>query len=243
MIWGRGKNSNEDTANQDAFEVIFRPTGGFNKTGSFTEGNDGVEYERQGYLTLKLACKKLAYARTWGLEKDYDNKDDLADLSAETLSGKGIIKQSQWGRFSLSFLGSRRTHTTLDVSIRKGEEKHISVVPFKANNDLDQSWDEHFSIDVRLDEKTFGELRDELRANPAFLVMITAKLDGMRGLYTTWSPSISEGRILKFLDDKKDVSNQSDMPEEFHSVGVNDRLPFTISVGQFDNDEDEDHND
>jgi hypothetical protein len=45
--------------------------------------------------------------------------------------------------------------------------------------------------------------------------------------------------VLKFLDDKKDVSNQADMPEEFHSVGFGDRLPFSISVGEFEQDEDE----
>lgn len=239
MIWNRSSN-NEEPDQCSAFEVVFHPKGGFNKTGSFTEGDDNTEYERQGYLTLEVVCADLAYARTWGLEKDYDNKDELADLNAETLSGKGLLRRSQWGRYSLSFLGSRRTHTTLDVSIRKSEAKHISVVPFKETSDLDLSWDEHFALDVRLDEKSFGELRDELRTNPKFSIVITTKLDGMRGLYTTWSPSISEGRVLKFLDDKKDVSNQANMPEEFHSVGFGDRLPFTISAGQIESDDLED---
>ncbi len=196
-------------------------------------------------MTLEVVCSNLAYARTWGLERDYGNKDELVDLNSEMLEGKGRIRRSQWGRYSLSFLGSRRTYTTLDVSIRKGEAKHISIVPFKETSDinLDQSWDEHFSLDVRLDEKSFGELRDELRANPAFSILITTKLDRLRGLYTTWSPSISEGRMLKFLDDRKDVSNHVDMPEEFCSVSLGDRLPFTISAGQFDGHEDEEQTD
>lgn len=239
MMWNRSSKDDEPDLNC-SFEVVFHPKGGFNKTGSFTEGNDKTEYERQGYLTLEVVCDDLAYARTWGLEKDYDNKDELADLSAERLSGKGRIRRSQWGKFSLSFLGSHRNHTALDVSISKSEAKHISVVPFKKTSDLDLSWDEHFALDVRLDEKSFGQLRDELRANPEFSIVVTIKLDGMRGLYTTWSPSISEGRVLKFLDDKKDVSNQTDMPEEFYSVGFGGRQPFTISAGQIESDDLED---
>lgn len=149
MIWNRSSNDKEPDQHGSS-EVVFHPGGGFNKTGSFTESGDDTEYERQGYLTLEVVCADLAYARTWGLEKDYDNKDELADLNSETLSGKGLIQRAQWGRYSLSFLGSRRTHTTLDVSIRKSEAKHISVVPFKKTSDLDLSWDEHFALDVRL---------------------------------------------------------------------------------------------
>lgn len=238
MLWNRAGGRSDDDDEYGALEVIFHPQGGFNKTGSFTEGKDAIEYEKQSFLTLELICKRLTYARTWGLEKHYDKESELVDLNFEVISGQGFIKPSLWGRSSLSFLGTPRRHTSLEVSIRKDQEKHVSVVPFKATdkNDIDLSWDEHFALDMRLDENSFDELRNELRINPTFSVHLRIELDGMRGIYTTWSPSISEGRVLKFLDAREDVSNQSDLPNEFHSVGVDDSLPFTISVGQLDDD-------
>jgi hypothetical protein len=238
MIWNRTSKNDEQGEQNDSLDVVFHPKGGFSKQGSFTDGNKANEYERQEFLTLEVACKKFSFVRSWGLETDYDNEDELTEANAERFGGQGVIKRSQHGRYSLSFLGSRQAHTTIDISIHKSKRKHISIVPFKASDDMDNAWDEHFCLQVRLDETSFAELRDELRANPDFSVLISVKLDSMRGLYTTWSPSISEGRVLKFLDDKKDVSNHSAMPEDFQSVGFGgDRLPFSIAVGQFEQEE------
>lgn len=234
MIWKKKTSSQETNIKDDPLEVHFHPEGGFSKTGSFTEGDDPAEYERQSYITISVIYKSLSYSRTWGLEKKVGDDGNLTEVCAETLTGNGVIRDSHWGRYSLSFLGSRRTHSNLELSIRKGQEKHISIVPFKAVNDLDLSWDEHFALEVRLDEKSFVELRDELRNNPDFSIVIVTRLDGMGGLYTTWSPSISEGRVLKFLDDRRDVSNLSALPEEFRSVSFGDRLPFSISIGKID---------
>lgn len=58
-------------------------------------------------------------------------------------------------------------------------------------------------------------------------------------LYTTWSPSISEARVLKFLDNRRDVSNADDMPDEFRSVGYGMHLPFSVFVGRLEKDDDE----
>jgi hypothetical protein len=91
-------------------------------------------------------------------------------------------------------------------------------------------WDEHFSVDAILDPQSFDELKREMDGSPDLSAIITIKLDGMQGLYTTWSPSISEGRVLKFLDRREDVANVEEMPEEFKGVGFSDRLPFSIYV-------------
>jgi len=240
MIWNRKINDDGQGEQDNSLGVVFHPEGGFEKAGSFTEGNKADEYERQGFLTLEVACKKLSYVRSWGLETDYSNKDELAETSTERFSGQGVIQSSQHGCYSLSLLGSRQAHTTLKISIHRSEGKRVAVIPFTASDDMDNPWDEHFWLEVHLDEISFTELRDELRANPDFSIMISVKLDGMHGLYTTWSPSVSDGRVLKFLDNKKDVSNHSAMPEGFYSVGFGgDRLPFSVSIGQLEQEEDE----
>lgn len=240
-MWGKNKHADRDNTDHDDMTVVFHPKGGFNKNGAFTEGNSTEEYQKQGYLTLDVVCKKLSYARTWGLEKEYGEEDEFSEVRTEVLGGDGKIKRSHYGQYAFSFLGTKAIHTSLGISIRKAEEKHISIVPMKATSDMDLAWDEHFSLDIRLDENSFIELRDELRANPNFTVLITVRLDRMQGLYTTWSPSISEGRTLKVLDREEDVSNHKEMPDTFKAVGFGgDRLPFSISVGELPQDDTED---
>ena len=243
MRFGWSGEDGDGGTDDNDLTVVFHPEGGFNKNGAFTEGKNKEEYERQGFITLEVVCPKLFYARTWGLEEAHEKDEEgekLTAVDSETLSGNGQIQRSHYGRYALSFLGSPRAHTDVEVSIRKAEQKHIVIVPMKATSDIDLAWDEHFTLDIRLDQKSFVELRDELRANPGFRIFISVKLDELRGLYTTWSPSISEGRVLKFLDNRKDVSNHEDMPKDFASVGFGgDRLPFSISVGERKEEDDE----
>ncbi|HUS54220.1 MAG TPA: hypothetical protein VMY41_09480, partial [Thermohalobaculum sp.] len=86
--------------------------------------------------------------------------------------------------------------------------------------------------------------RDTVQVHKDCRVFVSMKLDGMNGLYTTWSPSISDGRVLKFLDRKEDVKNFAELPEHFDSVGVAGGVgDFSVSVllgkaGAGDEDED-----
>jgi uncharacterized protein YifN (PemK superfamily) len=227
-MWGNRKKPDEGT---EDLTVRFRPGGGFNKTGSFTEGNIDREYERQGFINLEVGCDRLKYIRSWSLENSYDEEDTLVELGRERLAGSGRILPSHYGTYSLSFLGGSRNHRILDVNIHKSAEKMIYVVPMRSTHDLDISEDETFSLDVRLDGKTFDELHETLRANPSFSTIIFVRLDQMRGMYTTWSPSVSDGRVLKFLDRRADIENEAEAPEEFRDVGFGGyRLPFSITV-------------
>lgn len=239
MLWKRATSEDSKMGEDKSLEVRFNVGGGFNKVGSFSEGSSPNEYEKQGHITVEFCCSRLTFTRSWGLERGYKTDSELTEVNSEFFSGQGTIRPSQWGRYSLSFLGSRRMHWKVDVVIRKGAEKSVGIVPMKAMQDIDLSWDEHFTLEVTLDEKAFSEFRDELRANPDFSAVIGVRLDGMRGLYTTWSPSISEGRVLKFLDDKKDVSNADQLTEGFEAVALGDPLAFRVSLGRVDDPEDD----
>lgn len=213
-------------------EVTFKPGGGFNKQGCLIESGNSDEYEKQGFITLELKLTGLTYRRSWGLEERFDDKDErkLQDVSHEMFTGTGHIKKSQWGRYALSIFGSDHLFTSMDVVIRNSTEKHFFIIPFKEANDLDLQWDEHFATEIRMDSDAFSELRDTQMTYKDCRVSVALKLDGMKGIYTTWSPSISEGRLLKFLDRKTDVTNHEEMPEHFDSVGAPDQNEFAISI-------------
>ena len=77
-------------------------------------------------------------------------------------------------------------------------------------------------------------------STPGAVLHISVKSDRFRNFYAEWSPSISEGRVIKLLDSKRDVENADEIPEGFwltpefqrELVSDLDNPPVTISVGR-----------
>ncbi|MCZ6859399.1 MAG: hypothetical protein O7I42_03815 [Alphaproteobacteria bacterium] len=236
MFWNKEKS---DAATMSAegersgLEVTFKPGGGFDKNGCLIQSGSDDEYEKQSLITLELEVINLKYNISWGLEERLNDSDEIQtqDVAREFFTGTGSIQRSRWGNFALSMFGSERRFTSLEVVIRKAPAKSCYVIPFKEQNDMDLQWDEHFVAEICLDDVAFSEFRDTLMTYEDCRVLVTTKLDGMKGVFTTWSPSISEGRLLKFLDQKTDVTNHDELPEHFDCVtaagGVSE---FSVSI-------------
>ena len=52
----------------------------------------------------------------------------------------------------------------------------------------------------------------------------------VKGVYSTWSPTIAEGVDYKILDCRSDVENEVDMPENFDAVDSLGQAEFTITI-------------
>ncbi|MEZ5754263.1 MAG: hypothetical protein R3D90_05665 [Paracoccaceae bacterium] len=104
-----------------------------------------------------------------------------------------------------------------DVSVivhesNEGEDSAFSGLKHEADIDL-RGWDEFFA-EVHISREKFSALLAEIEKGGATL-QITVQTGKFEGFYATWSPSISEGRPIKFLNNISDVENRNEVPSEF----------------------------
>ena len=150
-------------------------------------------------------------------------------VSSEHITGDGRIRKSRYGCFELSLFGSDRVHGSVAISLRRGETTRGVVFGYPGVDDIDLKMEEGFCIEITLGAEAFDDLHRWIQANPSALVQVQANLSGIPGFYAAWSPTIDEGRAVKFLADRRDLENPEDLPahmriEEGHAV------PFRISV-------------
>ncbi len=223
-------------ADPDGFyplEVRFVPGGGFNKRGSLVELKEGEErsedtpeYEICNFVSLTVRCVSLRYMLNVARDNTNFNfdgpeatpKPEYVDRVDENLAGLGEIQPSLYGAHSLSILGTDQRHHTVEVSIRRTEENRYYLLPFRQSYELDDATQEHFALQVDLSLDAFDRIKNLMEGQPNCEVEIRVQLDGLPGFYTTWSPSVSDGRTLKFLDRKDDVTNAKELPEYFRDA-------------------------
>ena len=225
-------------------KVRFRPEGGFNKNGAFIEyegdvpNGDETEYERQGYLTLNINCTDLRLGTSLGVlceHKEVEEREHRRSISAN-----GKIQPARWGQYSLSFLGEEVSTREIAINIHENSEGEAATLAgVNMEGDLDFEGHYYFFLELHVHRERFAALLKEL-SNLGSVLHISVRSDRFRDFYAQWSPSISEGRVIKFLDDKRDVENAEEIPDNFwrtsefqrELVSNPDNPPVTVSVGR-----------
>lgn len=207
-------------------KVRFLPEGGFNKSGAFVEtGDNGAapdnadEFEIQRYLTLDIVCEDVMFGA--GFEVKSDTKEVEADedkperQSSRSIGATGVIQKSRWSQFELSILGSPGRHKRMNVTISElPENELVQVGGVGGIDDIDLDVDESFYLSIYLTTERFDHLRKEL-SFPGAALKIRFDIGRFSNFFATWSPSISEGRVIKYLSSPSDVENESEVPDEF----------------------------
>jgi hypothetical protein len=223
-------------------KVRFLPEGGFNKNGAFIEyegdapNGDETEYQRSSYLTLDITCTGFESGMNLEVVCEYEEVEEREHR--RLISANGTIQPARWGQYSLSFFGEKSNNCEIAISIHealKGEAATLSGV--NIDGDLDIKDHHYFFLELHVHRERFTALLKEL-STPGAVLHIRVLSDRFRGFYAEWSPSISEGRVIKFLDTKRDVENADEIPEDFwltpefrrELVSNLDHPPVTISV-------------
>lgn len=225
-------------------KVRFLPEGGFNKNGAFIEyageapsGNE-AEYQRQGYLTLDLICTDFKLGTSFGVVSEYEEVKERKHR--RSISANGKIQPARWGKYSLSFLGENGSTRDIAISIHENAEGEAATLSgLNIEGDLDLEDHHYFFLELHVNQERFSTLSKEL-STPGAALHISVRSDRFRDFYAEWSPSISEGRVIKFLDRKRDVENADEIPESFwltpefqrELISDRDNPPVTISVGR-----------
>jgi hypothetical protein len=157
-----------------------------------------------------------------------------------SISANGTIQPARWGGYSLSFFGENGSTREIEISIHENTEGEAATLSgLNIEGDLDLEGHHSFFLELHVHRERFSALSKEL-STPGAVLHISVRSDRFRNFYAEWSPSISEGRVIKFLDNKRDLENADEIPESFwHTpefqrelISDPDNPPVTISVGR-----------
>lgn len=205
-------------------KIKYITDGGFNKSGGFVENEDNGSdenkiYERQGYLGVTIKCRDIL------IVNDIVSHDYSKDTVQRRISATGDFEPARWGKWRLSLLGSKQTHNSISIHIQEGLDKNEFFTaggsPASDANDIDLDFDETFYIEVILSPVRFSHLIDQLSNSPCDLILYV-RFGAFPRFLATWSPSISEGRIIKYLSDSTNVENGDDIPEDYFKKANDD---------------------
>lgn len=225
-------------------KVRFLPESGLAKSGAFIEyeseepTGEEAEYQLQSYQTLDIACSDLKVETSLEVICVYENIEKRQ--YGRVIGATGVIQPARWGRYYLSFLGEKRKTDRIAINTRENAiDEAATLAGLKMESDLDIKEVQNFFLEINLHHDRFAVLLKELSI-PEAALHISVRADHFRDFYARWSPSISEGRMIKFLDNKRDVENADEIPENFwrssefqrELLSNSDSPPATISVGR-----------
>ena len=108
----------------------------------------------------------------------------------------------------------------------------------KASDNLDYNFGEEFYLEVYLDDETFRDLLGKIYHTKFEAIIVRCNLGNLKGVYAekptgvyTENGFITDGQAYKLLYEKADVSNYTEMPDNFRSVGsISKSNPFIVDV-------------
>ena len=114
----------------------------------------------------------------------------------------------------------------------------FSLTCGKASDNLDYNFGEEFYLEVYLDDETFRDILGKIYHAEFEAIIVRCNLGNLKGIYAekptgvyTENGFITDGQAYKLLYEKADVSNYSDMPDHFGSVGsISKGNPFIVDV-------------
>lgn len=214
--------------------VVFLPNGGFEKTGAFVElGEDAdisdsiPQYQRQAFLRVTLKCVDLQLQHSWsvtqrpgpkheGPEREPADQTDQPPETRRSIGGTGFVERSRFGRYRFSLLGEDSEHDQVSIRISDGGvEERAYFAGMEDIDEFDVKAGELFFLEIHLPTERFDALVGAISQQRAQL-WADMSVSAFRGFYATWSPSIDEGRVIKFLNRSDDVENADEMPAAFH---------------------------
>jgi hypothetical protein len=171
------------------------------------------------------------------------NKDSFSILGSRGQSDKVNVaihclkrNMEQMASKEKSVLGSY-TQGDLNFDNSKGSG-FFSLTCGKASDNLDYNFGEEFYLEVYLDDDTFRDLLSKIYHTKFEAIIVRCNLGGMKGVYAekptgvyTENGFITDGQAYKLLYEKADVSNYTEMPDNFGSVGsISKGNPFIVDV-------------
>ena len=171
------------------------------------------------------------------------NKDSFSILGSREYSDKINVaihclkrKNEELSIRGKSVLGSY-TQGDLNLDNSKGSG-FFSLTCGKASDNLDYNFGEEFYLEVYLDDETFRDLLGKIYHTEFEAIIVRCNLGNLKGVYAekptgvyTENGFITDGQAYKLLYEKGDVSNYSDMPDYFGSVGsISKGNPFIVDV-------------
>ena len=135
-----------------------------------------------------------------------------------------------------SVLG-RYTQGDLNFDDFKGSG-FFSLTCGKASDNIDYTFGEEFYLEVYLDDDTFRDLLSKIYHTEFEAIIVRCNLGNLKGVYAekptgiyTENGFITDGQAYKLLYEKADVSNYTEMPDYFGSVGsISKGNPFIVDV-------------
>jgi hypothetical protein len=213
-------------------KVEFVGDGGFGKSGGFIEyktdktGEEPV-YQRGGYLTVNMKCRDVLVSDHIGSVNEGD-----AEIQSR-ISATGDFEDALWGSWRLAMMGSDRTHQSVHVSIRQSLTDQVAFfaggMRASDRDDVDANHDESFYVEAVILPSQFKHLLDVLSDGPCHLHLRVA-FGKFPKFLAQWSPSISDGRTIKYLNSNREISNESELPEGFFQEAVgNEAISITVA--------------
>ena len=171
------------------------------------------------------------------------NKDSFSILGSREYSDKINVaihclkrESKQISSREKSVLGSY-TQGDLNLDDLRGSG-FFSLSCGKASDNLDYNFGEEFYLEVYLDDDTFRDLLSKIYHTEFEAIIVRCNLGNLKGVYAekptgiyTENGFITDGQAYKLLYEKADVSNYSEMPDYFGSVGsISKGNPFIVDV-------------
>ncbi|MGX9854842.1 hypothetical protein ACR03S_05295 [Limimaricola variabilis] len=202
-------------------KVKFLPQGGFNKIGAFVEYDgeeplpNAEEYQREGFISFTAICKELILCNHLTVKDDVDgSKKEPPEFSA-FMSGDALIEDDLHGKWRLSFLGQAKEHDRVRISLHRtmGKEK-VHFQGYYRKKDFEFEGSDKFFVEARLAQERFDLIQEQM-SQPGAELHIRIDPAMFANFYATWSPMNRVGRVIKFLNNIKDVDNPEDIPADF----------------------------
>ena len=212
-------------------KVVFMHEHGPGKRSGFVEIEVGAElsgkeplYRKCAYLRMNLICREMHVTSSHEVpvvRMDMTETTQPAK-SRRSIHGLADIEQIGNDKDSLSILGRDLRHKSValaisEVELEEGAVEGVWLDGMKAFSDYETGvmWDEHFGVLVQLSSKRFQLLLSEVQI-PGCVMKLSLNAGIFPNCFSEQGSGFMGWRgVVKFLADRKDVSNEDAIPVGF----------------------------
>jgi len=144
-----------------------------------------------------------------------------------------VERSSLGGEYSFSFFGSTKRVERLRVSLGSVEEGALDgavIIGLEEEHSFDFDSEEEILICIGMPKDKYDYYVRHLIEKDSML-KISLQLDNCLQCFTSWSPSIDEGRVIKYLGDQtgRVLVEKFDIPESFYTPD-NQSLEYSLTL-------------
>ena len=213
--------------------VSYRSTSQYESlyTAHLLQEDDPNEYIRCQFVSVRFKCELSSYKRRLSFKHSDIHHDELGnefDIGAtyqksSSLELSAYVCKENTGWHSFSFFGkNNEVQPTIKLFVSKGdEEEGATIFGFEEHHDMDIQTEESLTLCIGLPQDRFEEYLAALLDGSCDLY-VDIRLDKCAQLFSTWSPSVSEGRKIKYLSAGKadELMATYEIPEDFYSSEI-----------------------